>query len=246
VPAVNHTTPGLRLSFGRARAAKHLVGLALVLLLTPLAAACQQAAEREALRQERERITAQMAQEDAACQQRFAVTACVDDVKRRRRESLAPLRERELQWDDAERRARVSRREEALAGKRQAHGAAAHSAAAASGPRPVVKTRQQGAAPAEELAVVPAQTPLSTSNPQQQTERAAVAAQRVRAAAARQAAAQAAQAVVAKRQADRAARGKLPTPLPVPLLTTQPPATSSPSSSTVDAAHTGAKPKQRP
>jgi colicin import membrane protein len=211
---------------------------ALALLMCPLIAAPQDVAERSALQQERERITAQMTQQEAACQQRFAVTACVDDVKQRRRQALAPLRERELHWEDADRKQRLHRREELQAGKQQAHATAARSGSAgsaastASSPRVVGRARQAAEAPAPER---PAETP--SPKPTQASERAAAAAQRVHAADARQAAAQATQAAVAKRQTERAARDKLPTPLPVP----QPPAPARASSAADATARAGQK-----
>ncbi len=195
---------------------------ALGLLIGPLRAAAQEApgqAQAQAdLAQERERITTRMAQEEAQCQQRFAVTACVDDVKRRRREALAPLRERELQREDSERQARVKQREDALADKRRAHVAEARSASAASGPSARVTVRQPGRAPATRP---PAEhgvdePPSAPSKSAELSKRAAAAAERAQSTATRQAAAQATQAAVAKRQAERASRTKLPTPLPVP------------------------------
>ena len=59
--------------------------------------------ERARLVQQRRVLNATFAAEEQACGQRFAVTACVDDLKLRRRQALAPLREQELQIDEAER-----------------------------------------------------------------------------------------------------------------------------------------------
>jgi hypothetical protein len=51
--------------------------------------------DRNRITAERKATAAQFAAEEKACAERFAVTACVDDVRARRREALAPLRERE-------------------------------------------------------------------------------------------------------------------------------------------------------
>lgn len=68
------------------------------------------AAERAALAQ---RFDA----EERACAERFAVYACVEEVRARRRAALAPLREQELRLDEAERRRRADERRAAVAQK---------------------------------------------------------------------------------------------------------------------------------
>ena len=80
--------------------------------------------ERARLVQQRRVLNATFAAEEQACGQRFAVTACVDDLKLRRRQALAPLRERELQIDEAERVQKATARRAAIAAKRAAAAAA--------------------------------------------------------------------------------------------------------------------------
>ena len=92
-------------------------GLALA-SLGPCAVAAD--GERARLVQQRLLLSETFAVEERACAQRFAVTACVDEVKLRRREALAPLRERELQIDAAEREQKAALRRAAIAAKRAA------------------------------------------------------------------------------------------------------------------------------
>jgi hypothetical protein len=73
----------------------------------PVRAQAVGAAEHELLARERRLVTERYAAEESACRERFVVTSCVDAVRARRREAMAPLRERELALDDAERRQRA-------------------------------------------------------------------------------------------------------------------------------------------
>jgi hypothetical protein len=68
--------------------------------------------------QERASIESTFAQEKRSCSQRFFVTACVDDVKERRRRALASIRDLELETNAYKRRMRVLERDNALSGKR--------------------------------------------------------------------------------------------------------------------------------
>lgn len=83
--------------------------------------------ERQGIEDERERIEAAYAAELARCNERFAVTACVDHARQRRRAALAGPRARELALDDAERRSRAAARRQAVKDKqiRAAQGASA-------------------------------------------------------------------------------------------------------------------------
>ncbi len=85
------------------------------------------AAQRQGIEAERKRIESTYAVELARCNERFAVTACVDDVRQRRRAALAAPRARELALDDAERRSRAAARRQAVKEKqsRAALGASA-------------------------------------------------------------------------------------------------------------------------
>jgi colicin import membrane protein len=194
---------GLRLGSTKAARAG-VAALALLAVLAELRAQPNSAA-RQALAAERASITQGFDTEEADCQSRFAVTGCVADVRARRRDALAPLRERELQLDDQERRERVAQRELDLAAKRQAQ-------RAVPADKPVIEQRLR---PSREAASDAPALP-EASPPKPDTGRAAVAAERAKAAAKRREAALATQAAIAKKLADRAASGKAAAGLPVP------------------------------
>ncbi len=168
-------------------------------------------AERARLAAQRQAITARFAAEERACRERFVVTACVDDVRVRRRDALIPVRQRELQLDDADRRARAAERKAALAEKQRAA-----QQRAAEPPAPEVRLRPvpaAGTASAARAAARPA------ARQEESAARAAEAAGRVKAREGRVQSAEAAQERVNKRLAERAASGKAAAPLPVPAST---------------------------
>jgi len=170
------------------------------------------ARERAAIQAERDRLDAQFAAEQARCAERFAVTACLDEVRERRRAAMEGPRARALALDDAERRNRAAARREAVAQKQRR-------AADSSPPADVPVSAPGLAAPA--LAPSPS---LPRVRPEDATaSRAAAAsaadaaaAQRAAAARKRQAAIDAEQARVASRLAERARQGKAAAPLPLP------------------------------
>jgi Tfp pilus assembly protein FimV len=162
------------------------------------------AEDRGRLQAERQTLTQRFADEERACASRFVVTSCQDQVRARRREALAPLRERELQLDEAERRERAAQRRQAIATKQAAAAAAAGAASAV--PAPQLRVRQPLApAPAASRPVMP-----------REDDRAAEAAARAQASQGRRDAAQAAQARVARREAERQAGQHHSQTLPVP------------------------------
>jgi hypothetical protein len=102
-----------------ARAPCLLVALSLLLppaLAQPLPAHTATRAQAQA---EIQRLSAAFAAEEAACAERFAVSACVDNAKLRRRDALAPWRARQLALDDAERRERAAARLQAIEAKQR-------------------------------------------------------------------------------------------------------------------------------
>lgn len=181
----------------------------LLALCWPGLALGQQDAERAQLNAQRRVLTQRFSAEENACQQRFAVTACVDDVRVRRREALAPLRERELRLDEAERMQRAQEREAARSARRAALASSLASAPPAQAPVAASANAPTRVPPA------PSTPRLSEAQRQQAAEaRAAQAAQRAQDTRRRNEEAKAAQAQVARRQAQRQAAGSLPTPLP--------------------------------
>ena len=175
--------------------------LAFLLLLLP-AMACAASTDRENIHRERQVIQQEYAVQEKACQARFAVTDCVEEVRARKRKALAPLRERELQLDAADRQQRASERQAAVAAKKQA-------AAERPEPAPPVQPRLRKSSPVPSGHIPVAPPPVDPT-------RATEAAARARDAESRKAAAKQTQDRIAKRLAERAQQGKLYKPLPVP------------------------------
>jgi hypothetical protein len=97
--------------------------------------------ERPQLLARQAMLTESFDREAADCRSRFVVTSCLEDVARRRRAALEPLRERLLQLDEAQRQQRAQARREAVAARelqrqRQLAEAAAQAPGAASAPGP--------------------------------------------------------------------------------------------------------------
>ena len=159
--------------------------------------------ERTRIALERQAWSQHYAAEELACANRFAVTACVDDVRARRRAAITPLRERELRMDEAERIQRATEKQAAIAAKQ---------AAAASRPAPSVspQLRLRVPEPPASTAQRAPRTPGDTAARAEQAE------QRVREAQERQRESQLVQQRSQRREAERRARGLKPDPLPVP------------------------------
>lgn len=179
----------------------------LMLLWTAQAAAQSNTDERASIVLERQRLNDRFALEERACANRFAVTACIDDVRARRRAELAPLRERELRLDQADRAQRAQARRSAVAQKQ----AAAASRPAAPPSPPQLRLREP--MPAASGALSRGQRLPDTGN-----ERAAAAAARARESEQRRQDIEAAQRRVQQREAERQASGKNSAPLPLPEL----------------------------
>ncbi len=164
------------------------------------------AQERARVQAERKRLEAAFDAEIVACRERFTVTACVDDVRVRRRAALAEPRARELAIDDLERRERAATRRQAVAQKqRQA------------AERPV----RDPAASAPEAAAVPAHAASAIARVRPHVaptdaERKADAAHRAEATRERQAQIRAEQERIEARQAERARHKPPAAALPVP------------------------------
>ena len=164
------------------------------------AAPAQAATDRGTIAAERQRLQAAFAAEEAACRQRFAVTACVDDVRKRRRAALAGPRAQELALDDAERLQKARSRREAVARKQKQ-----------AAERPVLAPEPQ-----REVRLPPPPAPVSQPRVHE-TPSAADAARHVAAAQERRDKIAASQDRITTRQIERASRNKKPSaPLPVP------------------------------
>jgi len=174
----------------------------IALCLAGLGAQPQAADERARLAGERQVITQRFDHEEQACRLKFAVTGCLADVRARRRDALAPLRERELGLADHERQQRAQERRRAVAAKQEAAAERPEEVAA-----PVLGLRQSPA---------PARLPSASTAPRMDDRAAgeAEAAQRAQVHARRQADIDANQKRVADRVAARASEGKPVQPLP--------------------------------
>ena len=75
------------------------------------------AVERERIAAERAAVETRFAEERLACQQNFVVTSCVDEVRRRERETLGSLRRQEAVLDETQRRQRAAERLAAIRAK---------------------------------------------------------------------------------------------------------------------------------
>lgn len=167
-----------------------------------VATAVERSAEHAELAAQRQRLEAGFAAEEAQCRERFTVTTCVDDVRKRKREALAAVRSRELVLDDAERRQRAAERRQAVARKQ---------AELASRPAPADSTRHAPPGPTAGASGVP-----RTPRPPQGDAEAQEARRRADASRERRAKAEAQRDRIATRQADRARNGKAAQPLPLP------------------------------
>ena len=173
----------------------------LVLLLAALPAAAD---ERARIAAERHAVEQQFAADETECRERFAVTACLDDAKAKRRGALAELKRQELVLDDAERKRKAADRLLAVERRR------AEAAARAEAPPAVVKP-PRGAAPPAAIASRPAPVPHTPPVPDEQAAaRRAAQAQKLRDEAAED------RRQIQLREEERARKGKPVTPLPVP------------------------------
>jgi colicin import membrane protein len=68
------------------------------------------AAERARIRAERDQAEAGFVAQEKACRARFAVNDCVNDARKRMRDTLADLRRQEITLNDAERKRRAAER----------------------------------------------------------------------------------------------------------------------------------------
>ena len=180
------------------------IGAWVVIVVTLIGGGLATAApqQRTELRVERHRLTEAFAKEERACSQQFLVTACQDDVRARRREALAPVRERELRLDEAERQAKAEQRRQAIAAKQ-----ALAASQPAARPAPPVRVRSVVSA-----ASAPAREPRQLDT----GDRASAAAMRARELEAQRQQAVQAQQRVDRREAERLAAGRKALPLPTP------------------------------
>ena len=180
--------------------------------------------EHERIATERAAANAKLAAQERECASRFIVAACLDDARTAHRVTLARLRQQELVLDEGRRRDAAEARRKAIAEKAQVQQARA-SDAPPEPPRVRVR-RGSGAASAAEGAVddaVPAPSAgprsahaVAPHKPPAVKERGPLEQRNLKKFEARERAAQAHRDEVARRNAQRAAGGKVAAPLPTP------------------------------
>ena len=164
------------------------------------------AADRRAeIAAERAAVEKRYADQEAACRERFVVTSCLDDARAERRAALAPLRQEELRIDTEERKQRAAARLGDIESKQRAE-AARDAASAAESPRPASEP-QNPPRPAGRIGGGPAR-PVPGAE-----ERARLEAESEAKFQRRQEDAARHRADVEARNAERAAKGKVPKPL---------------------------------
>ena len=97
-----------------------LVWVALIMVAAPADAVVNDGVERERIAGERAATEARFAEQERVCQERFAVTACVQEAQHERRVSLARLRGQQTQLDDEKRRQRAAERADSIRSKAEA------------------------------------------------------------------------------------------------------------------------------
>lgn len=225
---------GLVLPSARAATGLHATAVAEpgLAAVQPAASTGNEGLSREAIARQRAEVLKRHADEERACAARFAVTACIDEVRARQRAALAPLRERELALDDAERRRRAADRLAAAQARQQGRaadllraeppvraapeGAAASAAAPDSAPAAASPARRAGPVQARLRQARDGNPTTSDGAPQTepQHDREARAAARVKEAEARRLASVRAQERIARRLQEQAGRQRQRQALP--------------------------------
>jgi hypothetical protein len=189
-----------------------LIALAAMMLPRAFAAdATDEKAERARIKSERAKVEATYAQREQECRTRFVVTSCMDEARRDRRQALEGLRLQQEVLDEQQRKQRAAQRMDEIRAKVGEEDAKRQEAEAANRrkekqPADVAGRRPPGGFPAASAAspLTPRQTPAEEARHAAEYQM-------------RQEEAQAHREEVARRNAERAAKGKAPAkPLPVP------------------------------
>ncbi len=99
---------------GRLLAALAPLGVAMLSAWPMTTLAQTDTPQRERIARERAAVEATTIQRERDCQDRFAVTACVEDARRTRRNELAELRRQTNALDEAQRKQRAERRRQSI------------------------------------------------------------------------------------------------------------------------------------
>lgn len=172
-------------------------------------------AQRERIAAERAAAIARFTEQERACQAHFVVTACVEALQREQRTTLTRLHRQELQLDETRRREAAATRLAAIRGRMAAQAARDRNAASAAAAGTAPEEHSPSPAPARRTLdsglLHPGAHDASTQDRRAFEERnRAEFDARVRAA-------QAHREAVTRRNAQRAAQGKVAPPLPMPM-----------------------------
>jgi colicin import membrane protein len=194
-----------------------LVGLA---LLGGVSCGAVAETEHDRIVAERTAVNAAFAERERECATRFIVAPCVDEARTDQRAALSKLRQRELQLDETTRRAAAESRRKAIAEKAEKAEKAEAQPARPSDESPEVAGERFRRSP-EPTEPTPAR-PWNDALPGRSgarspaTARAAIERRNEAQFAAHRREAEAHRDEVARRNAERAAKGKTAAPLPVP------------------------------
>jgi len=167
-------------------------------------------AEHDRIAAERAAATARFAAQERECETRFVVAACLEDARTEQRATLARLRQQQLQIDEARRRETAAARRKAITERAEAQQARASEAPPE---EPRVRVRR---APEPNPVTRPpeAALPRPIAGGASGADRAALEQRNEASFDARARAAQAHRDEVERRNAERAAQGKVAAPLP--------------------------------
>jgi len=193
-----------------------IVLAALASAAAPSLATTDAAAERERIARERAEVQAALTKQEAACQERFVVTPCVEAARKAEREALARLRRQEVLLDEQQRKQRAAERAQAIrnsisadeARRRDESATATASAPVRVERAELVETPSRVERARRELPVAERPTDAAARRTAEQEHIERYEADRR--------AAQAHREAVEQRNAKRAASGKAAAPLPVP------------------------------
>jgi len=193
-----------------------IVLAALASVVAASLATTNDAVERERIARERTEVQATLVRQEAACQERFVVTPCIEAARKAGREALARLKRQEVLLDEQARKQRAAERALAIRSNISADEARRRDDASASTASAPVRVERA------ELAETPSHTerarrelPMSP-RPNDAAGRRAAEQEHIERYEADRRAAQAHREAVEQRNAKRAASGKAAAPLPVP------------------------------
>ncbi|WP_280155621.1 hypothetical protein [Piscinibacter sp. XHJ-5] len=175
-------------------------------------------AERDRIAAERAGVEATFGERERACRERFVVTSCLEDARRDRRQALENLRQQQVILDEAQRKQRAAQRMDDIRAKVSGEEAQRRKAPVHERGRPP-KRPDDGASREPHR---PAASPASAALPASAARAAASA--RIGEYEKRKTEAREHREAVQRRNAEKAAQGKVPAaPLPVPGAASSPP-----------------------